>query len=110
MSQSHPVEPGPKVDLSTSAKGILQSISEGIRTIIVLDEKLALLGKEGDRTRSEVRTVVENLSRVLGKIEEMDKRVAERFAELDKRLAEVDKRIDMKIELAVRDRLEKANA
>ena len=34
---------------------------------------------------------------------------AERFAELDKRLAETDKRVQLQIELAVRDALDKRN-
>src|SRR5258708_195297 len=107
MSQSRRGERNSNIDAVTSAKGLFKSISEGIRSLVVLDERLAHLGKENERSRSEVRTAVENLFRTMGKIEEMDKRLSERFSELDKRLSEFDKRIDMKVELSVRDRLER---
>jgi hypothetical protein len=38
-------------------------------------------------------------------MEEFDKRIEGRFLELDKRLFEIDKRIDSKVELSVRDHL-----
>jgi hypothetical protein len=95
------------MDVSATAKGILRSLSEGIRTLVVLDEKLSLLGKENDRRSIEIRTAIENLSRLVGKLDEMDKRITERFSELDKRLVEFERRIDIKVELVVRDHLDK---
>jgi hypothetical protein len=59
------------------------------------------LGREGDRARAEIRVLQELVFKLLGKVDEMDRRVGERFAELDKRLAEIDKRITMQVELAV---------
>jgi hypothetical protein len=109
VSQSHPIESGSKLDISAPAKGILKSISEGIRTLVVINEQLAQIGKDADRTRSELHALEEGVFRLLGKIEEMDKRIAERFSEFDKRLSEIDKRIDLKVELAVRVRLEDFN-
>jgi hypothetical protein len=40
VPQSHLGEPGSNLDISAPAKGILKSISEGIRTLVVLDENL----------------------------------------------------------------------
>jgi hypothetical protein len=94
-------------DLAASGKGLLQSLSEGVRNLLVLDEKLVALGREGDRARADVRALQEAVYRLLGKMEEMDKRLGERFAELDKRLGEMDKRIDVQIELAVRKEFER---
>lgn len=90
---------------TSTARGILRSLSEGIRSLIILDEKLALLGKEGEMTRSELRKTAEKLAELIGKIGEMDRRVSERLAEFDKRLSEFDKRVDMKVDLAIRDQL-----
>ena len=94
-------------DLAASGKGLLQSLSEGVRNLLVLDEKLLALGKEGDRARVDVRALQEAVFRLLGKVDEMDRRLGERFAELDKRLGEMDKRIEVQIELAVRKELER---
>jgi predicted nuclease with TOPRIM domain len=100
-----PDDSSSKLDISAPAKGILKSISEGIRTLVVLDEKLAQLGKESDSTRSEVHTLQEKVFYLIGKLEEFDKRIAERFSDLNVRLSEVDKRIDSKVELSVRNHL-----
>ena len=107
MPQSHLGEPDSKMGNAATAKGILKSISEGIRTLVVIDERLAALGEEGKKTRAEVRTLVENLSRLMGQFEERDKRLSERFSELDKRLSQSEKLVELKVELAIRDRLEK---
>lgn len=48
----------------------------------------------------------EAVFKLLGKVEEMDKRLGERFGELDKRLAEMDRRIGMQVELAIRKELD----
>jgi len=93
--------------LAASGKGLLQSLSEGVRNLLVLDEKLLALGKEGDRARADVRALQEAVFRLLGKVDEMDKRLGERFAELDKRLGEMDRRIELQIELGVRKALER---
>lgn len=105
MSLTPQGEPPPKSDSLSQAKGLIQSLSEGIRNLLVLDEKLGGIGRETDRARIEIAKLQEISNRLLGKLEEMEKRFAERFNELDKRLSEVDKRIDLKVELAVRNQL-----
>jgi hypothetical protein len=88
-------------------RGVLRSLSEGVRNLLVLDEKLVALGKEGDRSRTDVRALQEAVYRLIGKIEEQDKRLSERFGELDKRLGEMDKRIALQVELAVRNEIDR---
>jgi hypothetical protein len=46
----------------------IKSLSDGIRTLIVIDEKLVQLGKEGEGTRSEVRIVIEKYSGLLARL------------------------------------------
>jgi len=71
-----------------------------------LDEKLHSLGKEGDRTRAELKGLQEVVYKLVGRIEELDKRVDDRFNELDKRLREIDRRVEIQIELVIRKQLE----
>ncbi len=92
------------------AKGILQSLSYGVRHLLLLEEKLAALSKEDERFRKSVEDLQAIVQRMLGSLFEMDKRIAERFAEYDKRLAEIDQRVQLQIELAVRNALDKQNA
>jgi hypothetical protein len=89
------------MDPLVSSKGLLKSLSEGVRNLLVLDEKLLGLGKESERSRGDVKALQEIVFKLVGKIEEMDRRLGERFTELDKRLAEMDKRIAAQVELAV---------
>jgi recombinational DNA repair ATPase RecF len=97
---------GGGVDLASN-KGVLRSLSEGVRTLLVLDEKLVALGKEADRSRTDVRALQEAVYRLIGKIEEQDKRLSERFGGRDKRLGEMDERIAIQVELAVRNELDR---
>jgi hypothetical protein len=99
-------DPGGGGDLAFN-KGVLRRLSEGVRNLLVLDGKLVALGKEGDRSRADVRRLKEAIYRLIGKIEEMDERLSERFGELDKRLAKMDKRIAIQVELAVRNELDR---
>ena len=94
-------------DIQASTKGIFRSLADGIKTLIVLEEKLSVLGKEEERTRVEVKCLIENLSRLVGYAAEADKRTSDRFSSIDKRFDDINKIIDLKIELAVRDRLDK---
>lgn len=89
------------MDPLSSSKGLLRSLSEGVRNLLVLDEKLIALGKEGDRARSDLKELQRAVFRLIGKVEEMDKRLSERFSELDKRLAEMDKRVELQVAVAI---------
>jgi vacuolar-type H+-ATPase subunit I/STV1 len=92
---------------TSDAKGIIQSVSQGIRQLLLLEEKLTLLSREDDRSRKSIEDLQTIVQRMFGTLTEMDKRIAERFAEYDKRLAETDRRVQLQIELAVRNALDK---
>lgn len=110
MSTDPPGESGAstKGDLTSRGKGLVQSLSDGVRALVILDEKLAGIGRENERSRNEIARLQEAVFRLIGKVEEMERRLADRFAELDKRLAEIDKRIDLKVELAVGNAMQKS--
>jgi len=91
----------------SGAKGLLQSLSQGVRQLIVLEEKLTSFSKEDDRSRKSIEDLQAIVQRVLGTLIGMDKRITERFTEFDKRLAETDRRVQLQIELAVRNALDK---
>ncbi len=74
-----------------------------------VSEKLTSLSKEDDRFRKSIEDLQAIVQRTAGTLTEMDKRIAERFAEYDKRLAETDRRVQLQIELAVRNALDKRN-
>lgn len=105
-----PVEgKGAVVEFPGQAKGILKALSEGLRTLLVIDEKIAALGKEADAMQTEVRASSEHLYHLIGKVEEMEKRFSDRMADLDKRLVEIDKRIDLQVQVATRDYLDRSS-
>lgn len=108
VGQSGPGKSGTGGGISIGdAKGIVQSLSQGIRQLVVLEEKLATLTRDDDRFRKGIEDLQVTVQRMLGTLTEMDKRIAERFTEYDKRLAETDRRVQLQIELAVRNILEK---
>jgi predicted nucleic acid-binding Zn-ribbon protein len=100
-------DPASKEDTLRDSIGLLQSISAGVKNLVILDEKLAALARENEKARNDISRLQELVYRLVGKVDEIEKRLSERFAELDKRLAEIDKRIDLKIELAVRTEFDK---
>ena len=90
-------------------KGIIHSLAQGVRQLILLEEKLTSLSKEDERFRKSIEDLQAIVQRTTGILTEMDKRIAERFAEYDKRLAETDRRVQLQIDLAVRNALDKRN-
>lgn len=110
MVESPHGDPVAKESTLPDSKGLLQSISAGIKNLVILDEKLAALARENEKSRADVAKLQEIVYRLVGKVEETERRLGERFAELDKRLAEIDKRIDLKIELAVRHEFDRRAA
>ena len=89
------------------AKGIIHSLAQGVRQLLLLEEKLTSLSKEDDRFRKSIEDLQTIVQRMVGGLTEMDKRITERFAEYDKRLAETDRRVQLQIDLAVRNALDK---
>ena len=59
---------GPGLEISGEAKGIFKTLAEGLRTLIVINEKLAHLAKEGDRSRQDLQKSLEKLHVLTGTI------------------------------------------
>ena len=53
---------------------------------------------------------MQNLNRLAGSFEQMEKRFLERLTEIDKRLAEADLRTEIKVKLSIREYLERADS
>lgn len=88
-------------------KSVFKSLSDGVRQLLLLDEKLTGLAKEDERFRGQITELQKIVGNVGGIIGEMDKRINERFAELDKRLAEIDRRTKAEIKLEIRDEMDR---
>ena len=96
-----------KGDLLQKAKGLVESLSAGVKQLVTLHETLATLAKEGGRSREDILQLQKIVERHIVKLDEMDRRIGERFAALDKRQDEIDKRLAVQIELAVRTELDR---
>ncbi|MDQ0324620.1 hypothetical protein J2R99_000469 [Rhodopseudomonas julia] len=96
-----PPRPATSSDTGAQGKGVMKALYEGLRTLVVIDEKLARLGKDADNARKIADQCSQLLNRLTGKLEEMDKRLDERAAATAHRLDDIDKRIDLQISLRV---------
>jgi hypothetical protein len=110
MTKPPSVEHATSSEIRGEAKSLLKSLFEGLRTLVVIDEKLAALGKEGELARRELQTALNNLHRLIGKVDEMEKRFIERLSDFEKRLSDIDKLIDYKVELSIHKQLEHQNS
>jgi hypothetical protein len=79
----------------SAASTLLKSISEGVRTIVTVTERLEVLRTEATAVRGDLNRLAESVARVDGRLEG-----------IEKRFAEVDKRIELVVELAVQKELE----
>lgn len=77
------------------ATSLLRSISEGVRTIVTVTERLNDLRVDTKELYQQVRHLATELSRVNGRLDG-----------IDYRFAEVDKRIELAVKLAVKEELE----
>lgn len=90
-----PEKPTSSRDTSTHATTLLKSISEGVRTIFTVTERLNDLRAETLELHADLKRLVENVSRIAGRLDG-----------IDQRFADVDKRIELAVKLAVRDELD----
>jgi hypothetical protein len=74
---------------------LLKSISEGVRTIVTVTERLSDLRTEAAALRSDLR------------LAEVVYRIAGRLDGIEERFSKVDKRIDLAVKLAVREELDR---
>lgn len=81
---------------STSGTTLLRSLSEGVRTVVTVTERLNDLRTEIVALRSDLNRLAESVYRIAGRLDG-----------IEQRFAEVDKRIDLAIKLAVRDEVDR---
>lgn len=77
---------------------ILRSISEGVRTIVTVTERLNDLRAETNALRSDLNRLAEAVYRIAGRLDG-----------IEQRFSEVDKRIEMAVKLAVSEELKRLN-
>src|SRR5215472_8276446 len=91
-----PEEPTTSRGASTHATTLLRSISEGVRTIFTVTERLNDLRAETLELHADLKRLVENVSRTAGRLDGFHKR-----------FADVDPRIELAMKLAVREELDR---
>ena len=74
----------------------MKSISEGVRTIVTVTERLSDLRTEAAALRSDLHRLAEVVYRIVGRLDG-----------IEQRFSEVDKRIDLAVKLAVREELDR---
>jgi len=92
MARGGPDDRSPGLRQATT---LLRSISEGVRTIVTVTERLSDLRTEAATLRSDLQRLAELVYRTAGRLEGVEQR-----------FAEVDKRIDLAVKLAVKDELD----
>jgi hypothetical protein len=73
---------------------LLRSVSEGVRTIVTVTERLSDLRTEVATLRSDLMRLAEVVYRIAGPLDG-----------IEQRFGEVDRRVDLAVKLAVRDEL-----
>ena len=74
---------------------LLRSISEGVRTIVTVTERLNDLRTETVRLQTDLHRLAESVCRIAGQLDGVEKR-----------FSEVDRRIELAVKLAVREELD----
>ncbi|SRR6266851_7396076 len=94
MARSGPAESSSPPEAARAT--LLRSISEGVRTIVTVTERLSDLRTETAALRSDLLRLGEIVYRIAGRLDG-----------IEQRFGEVDKRIDLSVKLAVRDALDR---
>lgn len=81
-----------------SRTSLLRSISEGVRTIVIVTDRLKDLQQDAKELHEQVRLLSAEVARLSGRLEA-----------IDQRFTEVDKRVELAIKLAVREEIERLN-
>jgi predicted nuclease with TOPRIM domain len=91
MARSEPPD-----ESARGATTLLRSISEGVRTIVTVTERLNDLRSETAAIRDDLNRLAEAVYRIAGRLDG-----------IDQRFSEIDKRIDLAVKLAVREEIER---
>ena len=89
-------EPSESSRQRASATTLLRSLSEGVRTVVTVTERLNDLRTEIVALRSDLNRLAESVYRIAGRLDG-----------IEQRFAEVDKRTELTIKLAVRDEFDR---
>jgi hypothetical protein len=81
---------------ATRTATLLRSISDGVRTIVTVTERL-----------SDLRTETKGLRGDLHRLAELVYRIAGRIDGIEQRFGEVDKRIELAVKLAVKEEFDR---
>jgi hypothetical protein len=81
---------------SAPATTLLRSLSEGVRTVVTVTERLNDLRTEIVALRNDLHRLAESVYRIAGRLDG-----------IEQRFAEVDKRTELTIKLAVRDEFDR---
>lgn len=83
---------------SSGSRGatILRSISEGVRTIVTVSERMQDLRTESVALRQDMQRLTEIVYRLAGRLDS-----------IDQRFGNIDKQVELTVRLAVRDELDK---
>jgi hypothetical protein len=81
-----------------AATTLLRSISEGVRTIVTVTERLNDLREEATAARGDLHRLAEIVYRIAGRLDG-----------IEQRFAEIDKRIELAVKLAVKEERERRN-
>jgi hypothetical protein len=93
MTRSGPAESAPE---PAGATTLLRSISEGVKTIVTVTERLTELRTEAAALRGDLYRLAELVYRMAGRLDGVEQR-----------FNEVDKRTDLAVKLAVREELDR---
>jgi predicted nuclease with TOPRIM domain len=93
MARSTPEDPQRSASGATT---LWRSVSEGVRTIVTVTERLNDLRTETTALRNDLNRLAERVYQTVGRLDG-----------IEQRFAEVDKRIDLTIRLAVREEIER---
>jgi hypothetical protein len=93
MARSTPEDPRQS---AASATTLWRSVSEGVRTIVTVTERLNDLRTETTALRNDLNRLAERVYQTAGRLDG-----------IEQRFAEVDKRIDLAVKFAVREEIER---
>ncbi len=83
---------------AASATTLWRSVSEGVRTIVTVTERLNDLRAETTALRNDLNRLAERVYQTAGRLDG-----------IEQRFAEVDKRIELAVKVAVREEIERLN-
>jgi predicted nuclease with TOPRIM domain len=95
MAKGDQDNPSPEAARTTT---LLRSLSQGIRAIVTVTERLQDLRAEAVALRGDLQRLAESVYRIAGRLEG-----------IEQRFTEVDKRVELAVKVAVKEAIEDLN-